>query len=179
MMPLESEHHNVILLGAGASVDAGIPLLNSFVDKMWEYASRGKVGEEPIGDSDKTILSEANEIRVALERYSSRAFFDINNLEDILSLLSFETLADETYSARYNKLVQAVARTIELSCKFPYRAQPPDAPLNHDQYWSFWNTLRRRAPRRRARSARISKVRILPESASTAAFKLFSGRDDP
>jgi hypothetical protein len=141
MNPLGPEHHNVILLGAGASFDADIPLLGSFVDKMSEYVLRGKAREEPIAESDKTILHEANEIRLALERYSSRAFFDINNLEDILSLLSFESLADGAYSAKYDKMVHAVARTIELSCKFPYRAQPPDAPVPGGYHWAFWRAL--------------------------------------
>jgi hypothetical protein len=142
MYPLGSEeHHNVILFGAGASVDAGIPLLNSFVDKMWEYAARGKVGDAPIEESDRNILVAAANIRRDLEPYSSRAFFDIHNLEDILSLLSFEALADGAYSARYDTLVKAVARTIELSCKFPNEARPPDIPRHYDSYWGFWNVL--------------------------------------
>jgi hypothetical protein len=33
-----SSFDNVILLGAGSSYDAGIPLLCNFVDRMWEYA---------------------------------------------------------------------------------------------------------------------------------------------
>src|SRR5436190_23769116 len=81
--------HNVILLGAGASADAGIPLLGSFVDKMWEFATRGKVGEKAIPPADQQILNAAIEIGRQLERYNSRAFFDNRNIEDILSLLSF------------------------------------------------------------------------------------------
>jgi hypothetical protein len=114
------QYHNVILFGAGASAEAGIPLLNSFVDTMWEYAFRGKVGDKAIAESDREILIEANKIREDLERYNSRASFDIRNLEDILSLLSFEALTGEVQAARYDMLVKAVARTIELSCKFPY-----------------------------------------------------------
>src|SRR5438876_8216 len=116
-------YHNVILFGAGVSAEAGIPLLNTFVNRMWEYAVRGKVGNRAITESDREVLVKANQIREDLERYNSRAFFDIWNLEDILSLLSFEALADETQAAKYDMLVKAVARTIELSCKFPYFAQ--------------------------------------------------------
>jgi hypothetical protein len=32
--PGEKEFHNVFLFGAGASFDAGVPLLSSFVDTM-------------------------------------------------------------------------------------------------------------------------------------------------
>ena len=57
---------------------------------MWEYAFRGKVGDRVIAQPDRDILIEANKIREDLERYNSRASFDIRNLEDILSLLSFD-----------------------------------------------------------------------------------------
>ena len=88
---MEAQNHNVILFGAGASADAGIPLLGSFVDKMWEYAVRGQTGNERISPQDMEILTAANKIRIELERYNSRASFDSRNLEDILSLLSFES----------------------------------------------------------------------------------------
>jgi hypothetical protein len=96
------DYNNVILFGAGASADAGIPMLDSFIDKMWEYAMRGKVGDKPIAHVDREILVEANKIRIDLERYSSRAYFDNRNLEDILSLLSFEALA-EGNNSKYEK----------------------------------------------------------------------------
>jgi hypothetical protein len=35
---MQTQYHNVILFGAGASWDAGIPLMNQFVDAMWHYA---------------------------------------------------------------------------------------------------------------------------------------------
>jgi hypothetical protein len=62
-----SQYHNVIIFGAGASADAGIPLLDSFVDKMWEYAARGKVGDDIISDPDKDILTPAPQTPVLVE----------------------------------------------------------------------------------------------------------------
>ena len=141
MNHVQSSYHNVILFGAGASVEAGIPLLNSFVDTMWEYAYRGKVGDKAISERDRDILMEANKIREELERYSSRASFDIRNLEDILSLLSFEALTSEAHAEKYDKVVKAVARTIELSCRIPYRAESPPEPFEHGRYTSLWHAL--------------------------------------
>jgi hypothetical protein len=112
----QKEYHNVIIFGAGASFDAGIPLLPSFVDKMWEYAIRGKAGEKKLSDADVAILSEANDVRISLDRYSSRASFNNRDLEDILSLLSFEALRGQEFNDKYDAVVKAVARTIELSC---------------------------------------------------------------
>jgi hypothetical protein len=135
------EYHNVILFGAGASADAGIPLLGSFVDKMWEFAFRGKVGDKPISESDRKVLVEANQIREDLERYNSRASFDIRNLEDILSLLSFEALSGEAEASRYDTMVRAVARTIELSCTVSYVRDSPSQPFEHGLYTNFWHAL--------------------------------------
>jgi hypothetical protein len=87
-----SQYHNVIIFGAGASADAHIPMLDSFVNKMWEYAARGKVGDKIISEQDREILIKAQDIRTQLERYNTRASFNDRNLEDILSLLSFEAL---------------------------------------------------------------------------------------
>jgi hypothetical protein len=134
------DHNNVILFGAGASADAGIPMLESFIDKMWEYAMRGKVGDKPISKADREILTEANKIRIDLERYNSRAFFDNRNLEDILSLLSFESLA-EGNTAKYETMVKAVARTIELSCIHQHNEVPPEKLSQGNYYESFWSAL--------------------------------------
>jgi hypothetical protein len=86
-------YDNVVIFGAGASADAGIPLLNDFVDTMWSYSIRGRTHREVISDADRAILAEANRIRQDLERYNSRANFQLRNLEDVISLLSFEALA--------------------------------------------------------------------------------------
>src|ERR1051325_4702321 len=130
-------HHNVILLGAGASADAGIPMLDSFVDKMWEYAVRGKATGGLVSEGDQEILTAANNIRIDLERYNSRAFFDNRNIEDILSLLSFEALADGDRK-KYETMVAALARTIELSCTHQYIELTPQQPPPGDNYHSFW-----------------------------------------
>ena len=83
-----SQYHNIILFGAGASVDAGIPLLGLFVDTMWELAYRGQIGGNRLSEEDHQVFRAANGVRELLERYSSRAYFDLRSLEDILSLLS-------------------------------------------------------------------------------------------
>jgi hypothetical protein len=137
---MPTQYNNVILLGAGAAADAGIPMLDSFVDKMWEYAIRGKVGEKPISPADIQLLTEANKIRIDLERYNSRASFDIRNLEDILSLLSFEVLADGQRT-KYELMVKAVARTIELSCAHQFAGTEPVRPGGGSHYHSFWHCL--------------------------------------
>jgi len=101
---------------------------------------RGKVGDKLISKSDREILTEANKIRIDLERYSSRAFFDNRNLEDILSLLSFEALA-EGNNTKYETMVKAVGLTIELSCAYQYLESVPEKPTRGTRYESFWSAF--------------------------------------
>jgi hypothetical protein len=139
---MQTQNHNVILFGAGASFDAGIPLMSNFVDVMWDYAFRGKVGNNPLSDADRAIFSEANKIRDSLESYNSRASFDNRNLEDILSLLLFEALGSKAETLRYQTVVKAVARTIELSSRFQYwEGIEGPAPSRDSPYHNFWSAL--------------------------------------
>jgi hypothetical protein len=149
-MSEEPQYHNVILFGAGASADAGVPMLGSFVDKMWEYAIREKVGDKPVYGEDLEILKEAQKIRYSLEEYANRAYFDNSNLEDILSLLAFQALYGEGERRNFETMVQAVARTIELSCRFQYQQSDlpsgglirPEPPIQaHNLYSALWRNL--------------------------------------
>lgn len=83
---------NVIILGAGASVDAGIPLLANFVEKMWEFAITGKHNGKNLSEEDQRIFNEAMKIKNELDGYHGRASFDDRNMEDILSILSFNLI---------------------------------------------------------------------------------------
>jgi hypothetical protein len=137
--------HNVIVFGAGASADAGIPLMGRFVDAMWEMAMCGRVGETPIPQRERAILAEAIAIRLELERYHSRAAFDDRNLEDILSLLSFDALDGGSAAVeKYDKLVRAIAVTIELCCNLKYEPDTPEKPYDvsgASMYRALWHLL--------------------------------------
>lgn len=135
-------YDNVIIFGAGASVDAGIPLLNNFVDTMWGYAVRGKTPNGVISADDRKLLEQADAIRVGLERYNSRANFNMRNLEDVLSLLSFESLAGGEALEKYQTWVRAITRTVELSTSHTF-SQASQENLNYRKtiYHEFWNSI--------------------------------------
>ena len=44
---------NVIILGAGASFDAGVPLMAGFFNKMWNFAMRKSNGNENLSTEEK------------------------------------------------------------------------------------------------------------------------------
>lgn len=138
---MPDEHHNVILLGAGASVEAGIPVLNGFLDRMWHFAKRVTPEGKSIDDSDRALFLRALQIKKELEAYSSRAAFELDNLEDILSLLSFESLGDDSRAEKYRLMVKAVSRTIELSCKIPNPQQATAEFFAHSYYRELWHIL--------------------------------------
>ena len=134
---------NVFIFGAGCSADAGIPLLGNFIDKMFEYSFRGRVNQTSIPEPTLSLLKKSNEIRLGFEKYQSRASFDTRNLEDVLSLLSFEKLKNTTHTEdNYNTFVKEVASTIELSCTVKHKVNPSiDEHRKHDLYDRFCTYL--------------------------------------
>jgi hypothetical protein len=134
-------HDNVIIFGAGASADAGIPLLASFLKTMQQYILREKAGDRAISPDNLELLKRANQIRVGLERYNSRAYFDNLNIEDILSLLSFEALQGPQEAAKFETMVKAVSATIELSCLHSHTSAAPDKLFPNSHYTGFWDAI--------------------------------------
>lgn len=108
---------NVIILGAGFSYDADIPLLANFIECMWEIQIRGKARDKIISETDKHILSKAIDIRKDLDGYHGRATFNDRNIEDILSILSFNVLGGgKREKSKFQDFIKAISTTIELSC---------------------------------------------------------------
>ena len=60
---------NVIILGAGASFNAGIPLMSNFIDTMWNLARTGRGPEGAITPADRKILENALGVREDLDGY--------------------------------------------------------------------------------------------------------------
>ena len=134
---------NVFIFGAGASFDAGIPLLRNFVEKMWGIAVRGQINGKPLQQEDREIFQKAINIRDELDGYHGRAAFDDRNIEDILSLLTFNLIAGK--GADRNKLAlmnQAIARTIELTCNVQHSGDTnriqDNGPAVYRDFWKYF-----------------------------------------
>jgi hypothetical protein len=134
---------NVIIFGAGSSYDAGIPLSSGFVEKMREYAFKGESEAGPLSDSDKEVFENAMGVWRKLYNYHGSAEFDDRNIEDILSILSFNIIGG-THAEKdsLNWMIKAIARTIELSCNVKHNGsldKPQDA--GDWIYRGFWGAL--------------------------------------
>ncbi len=138
---------NVLVLGAGFSFDAGIPLLSKFVDSMWEYSVRGKNGIDLLVPKDKEILQKALEIRRELDGYHGRVAFDDRNLEDLLSMLAFNVLGGgRSDSNKLMTFTNALSTTIELSCNVKHPGYPVNQQFKaisegNEIYRRFWKGL--------------------------------------
>jgi hypothetical protein len=134
---------NVIILGAGASVDAGIPMLSNFVQVMWEIALRGSIEGNKLTDSDMEIFKNAVKVRDELDQYHGRARFDDRNIEDILSILTFNLYEKKKIDQnRMDWIIKAIERTIELSCKVNFDETKNAIQNNGDVvYRDFWCAL--------------------------------------
>ena len=134
---------NVIILGAGASVDAGIPVLANFVEKMWEFSITGRCNGKELSDDDKKIFNEAMKVKNELDGYHGRAAFNDRNIEDILSILSFNLIGGKKSDLEKQKwFIRAINRTIDLTCNVQH-----DGTLNktqevgHQVYRDFWRKM--------------------------------------
>ena len=83
---------NVIIFGAGSSFDAGVPLSLGFVDKIMEFAYKGKSDGVNLSNRDKEIFDKAMHVMSDIYYYHGNANFDARNIEDILSILSFNII---------------------------------------------------------------------------------------
>lgn len=139
--------NNVIILGAGFSRDAGIPLLSEFVDTMLDLAMRQSCRGKKLSKEDCDIFTAAAKVRRELDGYHGRANFDDRNLEDILSILSFNALSgSDEAKGHVTAMNRAITRTIELMCLVKHPGIPADQQYvtvtqGPDLYRDFWKAL--------------------------------------
>jgi hypothetical protein len=139
---------NVIILGAGFSVPAGIPVMRDFVDTMMGITARKAYQGTALSQTDIDLFERAAAVRVTLDGYHGRARFDERNIEDVLSILAFNAYAnDQKAEVQLRDFSRAIARTIELTCNVKHPGvtsiqnyQDP-AGQKHQWYLSFWNSL--------------------------------------
>ncbi len=137
---------NVIILGAGSSADAGIPLLGKFIETMWSMAKLGRHRNSPIPDSDRELIIQALKIRDELDGYHGRSAIDLWNIEEVLSLLAFTALtAGRAEKNKLDVMARAIARTIEITCRVKSNGKLNERVSGDivvpEVYPAFWRSL--------------------------------------
>jgi hypothetical protein len=134
---------NVILLGAGASFDAGIPLLGNFMERMIEMAITGRSPKGTLTESQVEIFSKVLKIRNRLENYHARVALNQFNIEQVLSILSFESLCGDRIGKRdLQAFSRAISTAIELNCAVLHNGKLNEIQeIGRTVYRNFWETV--------------------------------------
>lgn len=112
-------HHNVYILGAGFSADAGLPIIAKFMAVMRLAAS--KYAEEGC-DEERDAIATVLEYRLRAAAAAYRCPIDPDNIEDLFSLIDAEEGTGGP--ADYNKKIRlAIAGTIDYAHR-GYAATP-------------------------------------------------------
>lgn len=107
-------NHNVYILGAGFSVDAGMPLVKDFIIKMREAA-------EWLERQDRKIELQSIERVLDFRRESSSAAYRIKlNIDNIENLFSLASAVGSTTLT--DSMINAITATLDYCEKSNYSA---------------------------------------------------------
>jgi hypothetical protein len=125
---------NVFVLGAGASADAGAPLLRDFLDKARELMGNP---HSPLSPGDRERFKHVFDYQWKLRVAESRVLVDLDNIEDLFSLMDLEDLAGipEAHSVRTD-LLRLIVMTLEHSIR-PVEIPNRDSTPMKNPYLSF------------------------------------------
>lgn len=114
----------VFILGAGASVHAGVPVMNKFFDEACNLYEEGGLGNE-----DRAFFSLVIDATRPLETILLRLKIDLDNIEHIFSLIEmgklinrFPGLDGDKIAELHEAIHMFIIRTIELKSNFTYKS---------------------------------------------------------
>jgi hypothetical protein len=113
----------VFILGAGASVESGAPLMNNFLDTAQDLLNRGSFDKNP---NERHSIFEIFQLISKLESIHSRAPIDLNNIESLFGLIEMGNIIgkighiDDSEKIKYyrDSLITLITRTLEESMEF-------------------------------------------------------------
>jgi hypothetical protein len=114
----------VFILGAGASVHQGAPLLNDFLEKAHALSfSKGGLDNQESFDTLFKWLSELRASNVA-------GFTDLRNLENVFSMISLlKETGDDFGKTLYAHMTKVIFETLERSILFSNQLPPTNSKL--------------------------------------------------
>jgi hypothetical protein len=129
---------NVFILGAGASVHAGIPVMADFFDVAYDLYDEGMLEQE-----DKKYFENVIEAKRSLQRILANVDIDLNNIETIFSLVEMGRLINkfpgckniEEIKELNTSFKKFIIRTLEKSTNFIYKEDKGICPP--EIYWYF------------------------------------------
>lgn len=134
---------NVLILGAGASVTAGIPTLASFMTLILDVAERGSYKGKELSEEDKKIFEGAREARNYLNTFHGRARFNDENIEDVLSILTFLSKTGKRQAKKHKlALERAISKAIKITSNTKILLSQNIIPeCASEPHITFWNAI--------------------------------------
>jgi len=126
---------SVFIFGAGASHDAGGPLMSDFFDKAERLLRHNKVpdAKEQFEDVFKAIAE--------LQPMHSKSYFDLDNLEMVFGAIEmgqlihkFAKRSPEEIAKLRDSMVTLIVKTLEQSILFPTHGSQVHAPQVYKQF---------------------------------------------
>jgi len=110
----------VLILGAGASRQAGGPLMSDFIDKAEELYRTKRVGEAE--ESFKDVLNAVSE----LQGIHAKAYLNLDNFETLFGAIEMAMITGklagrkrESIAELRNSIVTLIVKTLENTIRFP------------------------------------------------------------
>jgi len=136
----------VFILGAGASKQAGVPLMMEFLDSAYSLWKTGNVSE-----SDKQF-SEVFRGIGELQRVHSKSQLDIQNVESVFSafemaktLRKFGGYKSEEIDSLIGSMKTVIVKTIEKTLNLPVISQAVSPPVPYEPFAEMISRLRSEA----------------------------------
>jgi hypothetical protein len=138
----------VFILGAGASAQAGVPMMRQFLDRAHDLWRAGRVGNAK--DSFDLVFDAVG----VLPQVHSKAMLDVDNVESVFSAFEmagvigvFGNYSDERIRQLDAAMRLVIAETIEQSMSLPTQGGRAMPPPPYYEFASLLNRMRTGYPR--------------------------------
>jgi len=151
---------NVFILGAGASFDAGAPLMDNFLDRAEailtyeeELFALGKSNQEFIKKDFNDVFNLISKLQII----HSKSFLDLYNIESLFSAIEMGVLINrlveykqEDIQRLRSSIINVIVKTLELSVRYPNIYKGGDLndpsellgiPMPYEQFIELLNIL--------------------------------------
>ncbi len=116
----EIRDHNVFILGAGFSKDAGAPLVHDFLDRAREFFDDPDSDLDPLErEQFNRVFKFKREVAKAREKFQ----IDLDNIEQLFGLVEMSQRLGSEPSETRDATVYLIAKTLELALRNKQRPQ--------------------------------------------------------
>ncbi len=120
----EIHDHNVFILGAGFSKDAGAPLIHDFLDRAREFFDDPDSDLDPIErEQFDRVFKFKREVAKAREKFQ----IDLDNIEQLFGLVEMSQRLGSEPSETRDATVYLIAKTLELALR---KRQRPEVRMS-------------------------------------------------